>query len=378
MKAKQLCIDVDSIVPLFVRGYLTGVGQSTLELVYALNDIKKSLPFEITLYSQNMKGIGGRNLSLALRNKHLYWPYRKTYDRLLSKIPVKEWLTRYDIMHVPHNFEYVYRPEKLIVTLHDALFMKLQENAFSQYDLKRLVPPLMRKCKAIITCSEHSKKDIIETMGIDGDKITVIPWGVRHDVFYPENDLLAAKQLLKERFGLDKVYFLSVSCSMGRKNTPRLIEVYLKLASQGLKHDLCLVWDAPPAIRELVNKARLNDRVHFVCNVTNAELRLLYAGATATLYPSLYEGFGSPVLESMACGTPVITSNATSIPEVGGDVAVYIDPLDNQSIESVLVAFEENVYDLKELSRKSIARASMFTWHKTAVMTAKVYSECLS
>ena len=378
MKYKRLCIDVDSIIPLFVKGYLSGVGRTTLELLYALNDIKESLPFEVILYSQNMKGTGGRNLSLDFRNKHLYWPHREKYDRLLGKIPLKEWLTKYDILHIPHNFEYVYRPEKVIMTLHDALFMKVQENAFAHDRLKKLAPPLMRKCKAIVTCSEHSKQDIIETMGIDGEKITVIPWGVRHDLFYPVDDLPAAKQTLKEQFGLDKAYFFSVSCSMERKNTPRLIEVYLKLASQGLKHDLCLVWDAPPAIKELVNQKRLNDRVHFIHNVTDAELRLLYAGATATVYPSLYEGFGLPVLESMACGTPVIASDATSLPEVGGDVAVYINPFDNQSIESALVAFEENRYDWQALSRQGIARASKFTWHESAVRTAQVYNECLS
>ncbi len=377
MKKKQICIDIDSIVPLYARGCLSGVGRTTLELVQALDKLSATLPFKITLYSQNMKGIGGRNLGLSFPNKHLYWPHRERYDKILSEIPVKEWLTGYDVMHIPHNFEYIYRPSRAIVTLHDALFMKMQENAFSHHQLRKLVPPLMHQCKAVITCSEYSKQDIVTTMGVDPEKISVIPWGIRHDLFFPEKDKSSVTTYLQERFGLRRNYFLSVSCSMERKNTSMLVDAYIKLASQGLQHDLCLVWNAPQVIREKIIQAKLSDRVHLVNDVKDEELRLLYAGATATVFPSLYEGFGLPVLESMACGTPVVASRVTSLPEVGGDVPIYIDPLDIHTIEKALAGLEENRYNTQEMSEKGIRRALLFTWEKCAEKTAEVYHKSL-
>jgi glycosyltransferase involved in cell wall biosynthesis len=296
----------------------------------------------------------------------------------LSQFPVKEWLTGYDMMHIPHNFEYVHCPARTIVTLHDALFMKIREDAFSHDALQQQVPPLMHRCKTIVTCSEYSRQDIIQTMNVPPDKITVIPWGIRHDVFYPVTGTPEVKQQLSERFGLQRDYFFSVSCSMERKNTPRLIDVYIKLAKQGIRKDLCLVWNAPASIREQVNRAGLSDRIHFLYNLTDDELRLLYAGATATVFPSLYEGFGLPVLESMACGTPVICSNVTSLPEVGGDVAVYIDPLDNDSIAAALVAFDTDQYDVSELACKGIRHASAYTWERSAAAMVNIYKDCLS
>lgn len=126
---KKLLIDVDSIVPYYVSGKVNGIGRTTLELIQALSKIP-NIPFEIELYSQNMKGIGGRNTGLPFKSKHLYLPHRASIDKLLARFPVREWLTGYDLMHIPHNFEYVHRPDKCVVTLHDALFMKMQETAF--------------------------------------------------------------------------------------------------------------------------------------------------------------------------------------------------------------------------------------------------------
>ena len=104
---KRLLIDINSIVPYYVTGKVNGIGRTTLELIQALAGIK-NLPFEVVLYSQNMKGIGGRNTGLPFKTKHLYLPHREKIDKLLARFPIKECLTGYDIMHIPHNFEYVY------------------------------------------------------------------------------------------------------------------------------------------------------------------------------------------------------------------------------------------------------------------------------
>ena len=373
---KKILIDVNSIVGLYVRGYLSGIGRTTYELVSAMAKLD-NLPFDVTLYSQNMKGIGARNMGL-FKSKHLYLPHRRNYDRFVGMLPIKELFTSYDLLHIPHNFEFVHAPQKTIVTLHDALFMKMQESAFSHERMKQEVPPLIRACKAIITCSDCSKRDIVETMDVEPDKIHVIPWGVRHDIFFPIQDKVKVRKQLEGKFGFKAPYFFSVSCNMDRKNTPRLIDVYIELAQKGIKNDLCLVWNAPQKIRDKVFQAGMEDRIHFVNNVSDDELRLLYAGATATIFLSLYEGFGLPILESMACGTPVISSDTSSLPEVGGDAPIYIDPMDNISIREALMSFESNNYNRDNLIQKGIARAAGFSWKRCAEETIKVYQQYLT
>ena len=377
MKKKRICIDANPIVSLYVSGFLSGIGRTTFELINALAQLP-NLPFEIVLYSQNMKGIGGKNLNLPFKNKHLYFPHREKYNQFLTKFPVREWLTGCELMHITHNFEYIRHPEKTIVTLHDALFMKMQEKQFAHEKMKQIVPPLMHQCKAIITCSECSKQDIVETMNIHPEKIHVIPWGIRHDVFYPVEDKTENRKKISEKFGLVKPYFFSVSCNMERKNTPRLIDCYIELAKRNIKNDLCLVWDAPQCIREKVSQSGVQDKIHFLNHVTDDDLRSLYAGAIATVFPSLYEGFGLPVLESMACGTPVICSNTSSLPEVGGDVGIYIDPTDSEMIMQAMEDIEKmSNEDILYLSNRGIKRAKSHLWSKCAQETADVYSNYL-
>lgn len=375
---KKLLIDVDSIVPYYVFGKVNGIGRTTLELIQTLAKIK-NLPFEIELYSQNMKGIGGRNTGLPFKSKHLYLPHRANIDQLLSRFPVREWLTGYDLMHIPHNFEYVHRPDKCVVTLHDALFMKIQETAFEHEKMKRLVPPFMHQCRHIITCSEASKRDIIATMGIAPEKITVIYWGVKHDIFYPQNDKTAVREHIRTKFELSAPYFLSVSCNAERKRTDVLVRSYLALSKrQQLQHDLVLVWGNPPqSLLDEIQQSGVSQRIHFLKNISDNDLALLYNGAKALFFPSSYEGFGLPILEAMACGTPVVTSNNSSLGEVASDAAVYLSEPVFESLIDVMVRFEKDMIDVAPLIKKGLNRASEFTWAKTASETVQVYSKFL-
>lgn len=375
---KRLLIDVDSIVPYYVFGKVSGIGRTTLELIQALAKVK-NLPFEIGLYSQNMKGIGGRNTGLPFKSKHLYLPHRENIDKLLAHLPVREWFTGYDLMHIPHNFEYVYRPDKCVVTLHDALFMRIQETAFEHEKMKRLVPPFMHQCRHIITCSEASKRDIIDTMGIMPDKVTVIYWGVKHDIFYPQNDKTAVREHIRTKFELSVPYFLSVSCNAERKRTDVLVRSYLALSKQQqIQHDLVLVWGNPPqSLLGEIQQSGVSQRIHFLKNISDADLALLYNGAKALFFPSSYEGFGLPILEAMACGTPVVTSNNSSLGEVALDAAIYLSEPVFESLIDVMGRFEKDTIDVAPLIKKGLNRASEFTWAKTASETVQVYSKFL-
>lgn len=375
---KRLLIDINSIVPYYVTGKVNGIGRTTLELIQALAEMG-SLPFEVVLYSQNMKGIGGRNTGLPFRTKHLYLPHRDKIDKLLARFPIKECLIGYDIMHIPHNFEYVYRPEKCVVTLHDALFMKMQEKAFEHDKMSRIVPPFIQQCKHIITCSEASKRDIIETMGILPEKVTVIYWGIKHDIFNLQKDKEFVREKLKEQLGVSSPFFLSVSCNTERKRTDVLVRSYIALIKDCLvSHNLVLVWGNPPRyLLDEINKEGVADRIHFLKNISDSDLALLYNGATAMFFPSSYEGFGLPLLEAMACGTPVVTCRNSSLDEIAGNAAIYLtEPLFDSLID-VMGRLDQNTIDTEPFVENGIKRAAQFSWEKTAKKTIGVYLNAL-
>lgn len=367
---KKLLIDVNSIVPYYVSGKVNGIGRTTLELIQALSKIP-NIPFEIELYSQNMKGIGGRNTGLPFRCRHLYLPYRDKVDKLLARIPIREWLTGYDLMHIPHNFEYVHRPEKCVVTIHDAMFFSYPES-FLGHDFARAnYPKLARRAKAIITCSENSKREIVEYMQIPPEKIAVCNWGINHHLFFP-------RAHVSNKYTGNAPYFLSVSCDIGRKNTISVLRAYELFMKQDPVTELVLVWRNPPVeIKEKYLSPRFRNRIHFVSNITDEELASLYSSATAMFFPSKYEGFGLPIAESMASGTPVVTCRNSSLEEVGGNAAIYVDPEDIEAMADWMAQFENGNLDMEAIKERGLAQAAKFTWDACAQKTIDVYKRCL-
>lgn len=371
---KKLLIDINSVIPYYATGRMSGIGRTTQELVETLS-IMEDIPFEISLYSQNMKGISGKNMNTSFSSHHIYFPHRKKWNKVLSHFPVREWAYKYDLMHIPHNFEYVYNPHKCIVTLHDAFFMKIEEKKFGHAQMRKEVPPFIKKCKHIITCSEYSKKDIVETMQISPDKIDVIYWGIRHDQFYPTCDNQESFYFVQKLFGITKPYFLGVSCNAERKRSHVLIQAYMELSKQQEpKHDLVLVWSEPPfEILRKVEQSNVSKNIHFLSGVTNEALRNLYQAATASFNPSSYEGFGLPVLEAMACGTPAVTCRNSSLPEVGGNAALYLNEPVLPSLVEMMLCFENNSLPLMDIRKAGLTQAAKFTWEQTARKTLAVY-----
>jgi Glycosyltransferase len=372
MKNKRVCIDVNSIVPYFVRGYMNGVGRTSMELLEALAE-KKELPFEIVLYSQNLKGVGGRNLNLPFESKHFYFPYRENWNKIMSLFPVREVLTNSELIHIPHNFEYVYNPSKVLITLHDALFMKLDESMFNHAKMRQLVPPLINKCRGIVTCSEASKRDITEYMKVEEEKISVIPWGISRKVFFrEEKDIVES---FNRTHLLERPYFTMVSCNEGRKNTISLLRAFRLYLNAGGNFDLVLLWGNPPSsiLNEFSSEMK-SKRVRFLSPVDESGLRALYTGAKASFFPSKYEGFGLPVLESLACGTPVVTCRNSSLEEVGGNVAFYTEPEDLERMAQYMIDFEKNAYNYSEIRETAETHLLKFSWEKTAASYIDFYS----
>lgn len=375
---KKLLIDVNSIVPFYVSGKLTGIGRTTLELINALDKIKEDIPFELALYSQNMKCIGGKNTGLSFKKKHLFFPHREKYDKFVAKYRLREMLYNYDIMHIPHNFEYVAIPDKCIVTLHDALFMHVNEKAFGHDKMREIVPPFIRSCKHIITCSEYSKNDIVNTMNVNLDKIDVVYWGINHDVFYKINNKDFVKEELRKRFNIDFPYFISVSCNAERKRTDKLIEAFIRFYQSGIKNHLVLVWSNPPEfVKQMVKKSEAGKLIHFLSNVTDDDLRFLYNGATASFTPSLFEGFGLPIIEAMACGIPVVSAANSSLTEIGQDKVFYLDEPVIDSIINYYERFEKNNLDCKSIVLEGLDYVKKFNWENAARRTLEIYKKVL-
>lgn len=370
---KRILIDANPVVPFLACGRNTGIGRTCMELILSLDKIRDSLPFEIEMYTQNLSGVSGRRLETGFKSHHIYLRNTSTGRAIAKATGLRELSSHYDLQHITHNYENVRHPERCIVTVHDAFFMKIEDERFNFAKLRKLYPPFIRRARHIITCSEYSKKDIIETMGIPPEKITVIPWGVDHDVLYPEKDLTAVAETLKNDYGIERPFFLSVSCDAGRKRTPALIEAYNTLPNP--TNDLVLVWGNPP--HDITQKYAGNSRIHFLKNIPNDALRLLYNGATASVNPTSYEGFGLPVLEAMACGCIAVTCRNSSLPEVGGDVAIYMDEPIEKSLPKMLRQLDSSEFDYSERKAAGIARASQFTWARTAQLTAEVYARQL-
>lgn len=359
---KRIAIDINSVLPFYSKGWLSGIGRTTKELVEAL-DRMDNLPVEISLYSQNTKGITGKMLGTRFETHHLYAPHKRWCNRMIGLTHLREVATKYNLLHIPHNFEYVRCPDRTIVTMHDAMFFAMPDESVDHKYAQRVYPTLAKRCRAIITCSESSKRDIMKYMDISDDRIFVCPWGYNKELFHPEKG--------KKR---GNPYFLAVSCSMGRKNTMSVIKAYENIVKQNPQHELVLVWpNIPDEVWRYCNQMHLRNHIYITSAIDDERLSVLYNEATASFFPSRYEGFGLPVLESLACGTPVITCSNSSLPEVGGDAALYVDPDDIEAMSRYMELFEQGELKKSDFTDRCLAQASLFSWERCARQTLDVY-----
>lgn len=375
MKNKRVAIDASPALT-FGNNYLSGVGRSTVELIHAIEAIENK-DIDIGLFVQRLSRERLQKYHFKSSSRALPLPRWPSLDWVRSALPTVELMTGADVIHV-QNLAPVFNPNRVIVTLHDAIFLVHPEPHLHTPEETKKMVDLARSCRAIITDSEHSKKDISNCMQIDPQKISVCYLGYDDKNFYVEPDQDRVKQILLDKFSIDTPYFVSVSCSIGRKNSPAVVEQFIRLCNEGCDHHLVMVWRNPPdEVLKKVEAASLSKQIHFLKGVSDDDLRLLYNGATATLFPSSYEGFGFPVVESMACGTPVVTTNASSLPEVGGAAAIYIQAGDHDALLTVMRDIVNNRINLSEISARGLDQVKKFSWEKCALETIHVYEQTL-
>lgn len=351
-----------------------GIGRLTRMLIQSLVSI--GCEYELVLFGRRLQGGRLRDLEYGLKTFHLRLP--RASEWFMKRTRLVELLCRGDLYHATDFYLPLGRPEHAVATIHDLIFLVQPESTVDHARLAAWVPDFARRCRRIIAVSNHSKNDIVEHLGIDPGKIDVVYSGVDRGVFSPAPDPEELRRKVAARLGFDRPFFLAVSCSAGRKNTPLLLDAYEMLSRHCPRNDLVVVWDPPPAIRERCRAAIARGRLHFIGRQTDGRLADLYRAATALIYPSLYEGFGLPILEAMSCGTPVISSNASSLPEAGGEAAVYFDPRDGAALRTALEAFENEDPAVSGLRGRNLVQAENFSWERCARQTLDVYRRSLA
>ena len=261
-----------------------------------------------------------------------------------------------------------------VCTIHDLIPLDHPEwfnPRFAQW-YKWLFPRLAPRLQHIIAISEFTKQRVVELLNVDPRRITVVPNGVDPQ-FTPSHEPAIAA--MRQQLGISVPrYLLSVSSLEPRKNINRLFEAWERVVNR-IPEDVALVVagaHGASGVFSGVKLDRLPPRVHFTGYVPQDQLPVLYSGALAFVYPSLYEGFGLPPLEAMACGTAVVTSNGTSLREVVGDAAVLIDPLDVDSIADGIERITEDSNLRQSLAQAGRERARHLTWDHCAQLTRQV------
>lgn len=287
---------------------------------------------------------------------------------------------RLDVVHDPTGVNPLgLARARRVVTIHDVIpyIYPAASTRLDRLIYRTWLPFALRHVDAIITVSECSKADIVRLLGVPPELVSVI--GEATNPNYRPLALADTRAML-QHYGIDFPYMLYVGSIEARKNLVRLLEAYARLRPWSQQWKLVIVgarrWQAGPVLDTLQRLELLQD-VYLPGMVAEEALPAFYNGADLFVFPSLYEGFGLPVLEAMACGTPVITSNTSSLPEVAGDAALLVDPQDVEAIAQAMRRVLEDSHLAANLRAKGLRRAQQFSWERTAQETIAVYERVL-
>lgn len=281
-------------------------------------------------------------------------------------------------IHYPASVGSLLPIRNAVVTIHDLAFLRepgwFRPGRAAYY--RFAVGLTVRWAKRIIADSKATAADLEEMLGVEPERIDVIPLGV-DELYRPVP--AEAGATVRAKYGLPESYFLYVGTLEPRKNVVRLIEAWSRLA-ETCPQDLVLAgregWKVQ-AVREAIAASPHANRIHRPGFIAVDDLPAVLSGAYTFVWPSLWEGFGLPPLEAMACGAPVVTSNVSSLPEVVGNAALTVDPEDVDAIAAAMLELVEDEVLVKALKARGLQRAATFTWRTTAEATVKTYRKVL-
>lgn len=372
----RICIDASSAFSdNTARRCLTGLVSSLLEIdkknEYILfeNVFRKKLrKREIFLPAENVRRVICK------------WPRRVLLKAWEYNFPsIEKFVGKVDIFHSPH---FVLPPQKFgksILTVYDLGYFKRPDLRVNQSPSKhdnQLLIKSLKRVDLIFAISRSTKSDLLEIFNLPENKVKVIYLGVDLNFFHRVGKDIQEK--INRKYGIKEKYILYVIGNIGpRKNILGMVKAFRLFQNQiGFGYQLVLVGKLK-GCRELggkeVQRYKIEDKVIFTGIVPGEDLPALMSGARLFVYPSFYEGFGLPVMEAMACGATVITSNVSSLPEIVGDAGVLIDPNNVEEIAEAMLQLASDEELCHVLSGKAQERARLFTWQKTAEETLKAY-----
>ena len=352
-----------------------GITQYTLGLATAL---AKAGPEHRFTLLQSFRQHGGPGVPRApnLGAAPLLTPPHHRLEQLV--LPLEVARLRPDLLHCPDFIPPLRRPFPAVVTVHDLGFLRFPETLTAES--RRYygqVGQAVRSAERTIAVSHHTARDLAELLDAPADRVRVVHNGVDPS-FRPVEDAGTLRAVL-DRHRLDRPYVLFVGTIEPRKNLGTLIRAFRAVRA---RHDLTLAlvgrrgWLDRP-IFELVDELGLGPHVRHIREFRGDELPAIYSGATAFSLPSLYEGFGLTALEAMACGTPAVVADTSSLPEVVGDAALRHPPTDNDALAAALLRLIEDDGLRATLHRRGLERAAGFSWDRAAHETLTVYREAL-
>ena len=367
-------IDISQIV------YETGVSRYTQDLVRNLLRVDRKNTYKLYAGVWKQKTKIEEYLASLTSEKLRFQEYLKPLPPKLAEIAFNDirilgidiFIGKCDIFHTS-NWTQPHTHAKKVTTVHD-----LTPVLYSQYhtkavirNFKKNIALITKECQKVIAVSKATKNDLLNYTQIPAEKIEVVYSGIG-DQFKPVRKLDIIQQTLK-KYQINSDYLLSVATFEPRKNLKRVIAAFKVLSTSSLT--LVLVgkygWGSDSA--NILQQSGIKS----LGFVPDQDLPSLYSAASGFVYVSEYEGFGFPVLEAMSCGCPVITSNVSSLPEVGGEAALLVDPQDTQAIKNAMYRISTDKQLYRDLKHASLKQAETFTWRKTAKKTLAIYRDVL-
>jgi len=375
---------------LFFQFPATGSGQYMLHLLSALKAIDNSNEYVLL----GPRPVADKDLSpiafpyqvqpvpaFAQRNKNIE---KLLWEQLTAPAAARK--AGVDIFHVPYFAPPLLPRQPTVVTIHDVIPMRLPayqpDGKVKAY--MQLVSRASHHTTMIITISQHAKKDIMDALKLPAERIRVI-YQAAGDAYQPVTDP-EKHAVARARYGVGERYIFYLGGLDQRKNIPQLMRAFRQLYQQiGDPQLKLLISGNPdkhkgplfPDLRPIITALGMEKQI-IVRFVEDEDKSVMYSGASLFVFPSLYEGFGLDPLEAMACGAPVVCSNRTSLPEVVGDAAITVDPADLSALVTAMHSVLTDNELQADLRARSLKRAAMFSWHKTAEDTLAVYEETLA
>jgi glycosyltransferase involved in cell wall biosynthesis len=310
-----------------------------------------------------------------------YKPWRMlVWGGQLARVGLDHLLPGAELFHATEHLLLPLRSIPTILTVHDLIYRHLpaHHKRLNRWYLNLTMPLYCRRATHVVAVSECARRDLITAYRLPAEKTTVV-YEAADPRFYPQPPERVSA--VRSRYGLPGRYLLFVGTIEPRKNLARLLEAFETIHEEGLSDGLVIVgrrgWLYGDFFARL-EQSPVRDAVIFPGYVPDEDLPAIYSGAQALAFPSLYEGFGLPVLEAMACGIPVVTSNSSSLPEVGGTAALYVDPRDVEALREAVRRVLCDAALREQLQVQGLAQAAQFSWDRAAAQTEAVYEAVLT